>query len=119
MLPCALKFVRKDRDRVVLTEHPDRIPPRDLYSWLREKYGEDHVRVSLRRELYVIYIDRTVANIADFCTDASTDTDMEAEQIQQKLRGDLIPDLDQIQVDIDKAIEVLRQARMRSMGITA
>lgn len=66
MLPCALKFVRKDRDRVVLTEHPDRIPPRDLYSWLREKYGEDHVRVSLRRELYVIYIDRTVANIADF-----------------------------------------------------
>lgn len=44
---------------------------------------------------------------------------MEAEQIQQKLRGDLIPDLDQIQVDIDKAIEVLRQARMRSMGITA
>ncbi|KAI0855221.1 hypothetical protein F4860DRAFT_497082 [Xylaria cubensis] len=117
MLPCALKFVRKDQYRVVLTEHPDRIPPQDLHSWLLQKYGEPHVRVSLRRELYVIYIDRTVVNIADFCDDTSTDTDTEPSQ--RKLRRDLIPDLDQIQVDIDQAIEVLRQARMRSMGTKA
>ncbi|KAI0971598.1 hypothetical protein F4678DRAFT_433471 [Xylaria arbuscula] len=115
MLPCALKFVRKDRDRIVLTEHPDRIPPRDLYSWLEQKFGESHVRVSLRRELYVIYIDRTVVNITEFCPDASEDAD--TEKIQQKLRRDLIPDLDQIQWDIDEAIKVLKQARMHSMGM--
>ncbi|KAI1275572.1 hypothetical protein F5Y07DRAFT_369697 [Xylaria sp. FL0933] len=115
MLPCALKFVRKDRDRIVLTEHPDRIPPRDLYSWLEQKFGESHVRVSLRRDLYVIYIDRTVVNITEFCPNTSEDAD--TEEIQQKLRRDLIPDLDQIQRDIDEAIEVLKQARMHSMGI--
>ncbi|KAI1118168.1 hypothetical protein F5Y14DRAFT_401295 [Nemania sp. NC0429] len=117
MLPCALKFVRKDRDRVVLTEHPDRIPPGDLHSWLLNKYGEPHVKVSLRRELYVIYIDRTVVNIVDYCPDTPEDTDAIKEEIQQKLRRDLIPDQDQIQLDIHQAIEVLRQARMRSMGI--
>ncbi|KAJ3580370.1 hypothetical protein NPX13_g180 [Xylaria arbuscula] len=115
MLPCALKFVRKDRDRIVLTEHPDRIPPQDLYPWLEQKFGESHVRVSLRRELYVIYIDRKVVNIAEFCPDTSEDTD--TEEIQQKLGRELIPDLERIQQDIEDAIEVLKKARMRSMGI--
>ncbi|KAI0490384.1 hypothetical protein F4859DRAFT_457922 [Xylaria cf. heliscus] len=114
-IPCALKFVRKDRDRIVLTEHPDRIPPRDLYAWLEQKFGESHVRVSLRRGLYVIYIDRTVVNIKEFCPGTSEDTD--TEEIQQKLRRELIPDLDQIEQDIEEAIEVLKKARMRSMGM--
>ncbi|KAI0199843.1 hypothetical protein F4808DRAFT_431446 [Astrocystis sublimbata] len=115
MLPFALKFVRKDRERVVLTEHPDRLPLHNLCLWLGKEYGEDHVKVSLRRELYVIYIDRTVVNIADFCPDTSEDVD--TEQIQQNLEHDLMPDLDQIQLDIDQAIEVLKQARMSSLGI--
>jgi hypothetical protein len=55
-----LQLVRMDCNHVVLTEHPDRIHPRDLSVWLVDKYGAAHVKISLRRNIYVIYIDREV-----------------------------------------------------------
>ncbi|GAW23371.1 hypothetical protein ANO14919_129290 [Xylariales sp. No.14919] len=116
MLPCPLKFVRKDRDRVVYTEHPDHIHPRDLSLWLEKEYGERHVRVSLRKEIYVIYIARAKVDNSDSGTDTATDTEPTQPNIQQKLGRELIPDIDQIHSDIDQAIEVLRQARMRKLG---
>jgi hypothetical protein len=49
------------------------------------------------------------------CPDTLDDTN--AEEIQQKLDRELIPDLDRIQQDIEEAVEVLKKARMRSMGM--
>ncbi|KAI8635653.1 hypothetical protein F5Y19DRAFT_408637 [Xylariaceae sp. FL1651] len=118
MLPCTLKFVRKDNDRVVYTEHPDHIHPRDLSLWLEKEYGEPYVRVSLRKEIYVIYIARAKVDNSNFCTDTATETEPKQPKIEQKLGRELIPDIDQIYSDIDEAIEVLREARRHRLGIS-
>ncbi|KAI2462980.1 hypothetical protein F4781DRAFT_152500 [Annulohypoxylon bovei var. microspora] len=56
-----LKYVRKDSTHVVLTEHPDYIHPRDLAQELTARYGDKKFKISLRRNIYVIYINIEVA----------------------------------------------------------
>ncbi len=55
-----LKFVRKDSEYVVFTEHPDHIHPWVLSKALLDNYGKDHFEISLRRNIYVIYVDSQV-----------------------------------------------------------
>lgn len=56
-----LKFVRRDSKHVVLTEHPDYIHPRDLAEKLAARFGDKQFKISLRRNIYVIYVNREVA----------------------------------------------------------
>lgn len=62
MSDCRLKLVRQDSRHLVYTEHPDHIHPRDLSGWLLDKYGADNVKISLKRNIYVIYVDRELTN---------------------------------------------------------
>jgi hypothetical protein len=41
----------------VFTEHTDRIHPQDLSNDLVGQFGKDKFRVSLRKNIYVVYID--------------------------------------------------------------
>lgn len=50
--------VRKDEHFEVLAEHPDRIHPQALSSQLSSLVGKSHFKVSLRRNIYVIYLYR-------------------------------------------------------------
>lgn len=56
MSKCLLR-VREDDGVTVYTEHTDRIHPRDLSDSLARKVGKDRFRVSLRKNIYIIYID--------------------------------------------------------------
>ncbi|KAI1326503.1 hypothetical protein F5Y16DRAFT_374971 [Xylariaceae sp. FL0255] len=58
MFGCTLKPVRADSKHVVYTEHTDHINPDALSTWLSTRYGEAHIKISLRRSIYVIYIDQ-------------------------------------------------------------
>ena len=57
MSKCRLKCVREDQSVTVYTEHTDRIHPRDLSDSLAKKVGKDRFRVSLRKNIYIIYVD--------------------------------------------------------------
>ncbi|KAI1778971.1 hypothetical protein F4818DRAFT_235663 [Hypoxylon cercidicola] len=57
----SLKFVRKDSTHVVLTEHPDFIHPRDLSETLAARFGDKQFRISLRKNIYVIYVNAEAA----------------------------------------------------------
>lgn len=48
--------VREDSNVKVLTETPDRIHPRDLSNSLSYLYGEKRFKISLQRNIYLIYI---------------------------------------------------------------
>ena len=48
--------VREDEHVKVLAEHPDRIHPRALSSQLSSLVGDNHFKISLRRNIYVIYL---------------------------------------------------------------
>jgi len=50
--------IRKDENFEVLAEHPDRINPRALSSKLSSLVGRNNFKVSLRRNIYVIYLYR-------------------------------------------------------------
>ncbi|RSL47213.1 hypothetical protein CEP51_015808 [Fusarium floridanum] len=51
-----LMQVREDDNVKVLTEHPDYIDPEALSRSLAIEWGEGRFRISLRRNIYVIYI---------------------------------------------------------------
>ena len=55
-----LRQVRQDQSVVVYTEHADRIHPQDLSNSLAKKFGKERFRVSLRKNIYVIYIDARI-----------------------------------------------------------
>ncbi|XXH02379.1 hypothetical protein Hte_008754 [Hypoxylon texense] len=57
----SLKFVRKDSTHVVLTEHPDSIHPRELSESLAARFGDKQFRISLRKNIYVIYVNAEAA----------------------------------------------------------
>ncbi|KAF2107048.1 hypothetical protein BDV96DRAFT_308952 [Lophiotrema nucula] len=57
MSKCRLKLVRRDANVAVLTEHTDRIHPRVLSEALLARFGKDHFKISLRKNIYIIYID--------------------------------------------------------------
>lgn len=57
MSSCQLRRVRQDKSVTVYTEHTDRIHPRDLSNSLAAGVGKDRFRVSLRKNIYIIYID--------------------------------------------------------------
>ncbi|KAI1761142.1 hypothetical protein GGR53DRAFT_43205 [Hypoxylon sp. FL1150] len=61
MPPSSLKFVRKDSTHVVLTEHPDSIHPRELSDTLAARFGDKQFRISLRKNIYVIYVNAEAA----------------------------------------------------------
>ncbi|PVH93373.1 hypothetical protein DM02DRAFT_228376 [Periconia macrospinosa] len=52
-----LILVRKDADFWVLTQHTDRIHPQDLSNRLSNVVGKERFRISLRKNIYIIYID--------------------------------------------------------------
>jgi len=52
-----LRSVRENTSVKVYTEHTDRIHPLDLSESLAKNVGKDQFRVSLRKNIYVIYID--------------------------------------------------------------
>jgi hypothetical protein len=51
-----LRCVRRDVSVAVYTEHADRIHPRELSDRLVETVGKGEFRVSLRKNIYVIYV---------------------------------------------------------------
>ncbi len=55
-----LKFVREDPDLelLVFAECPDCILPRELSARLVRRFGSGNFRISLQRNVYVIYVDR-------------------------------------------------------------
>jgi hypothetical protein len=57
MSNCQLRPVRQDQSVTVYTEHTDRIHPRDLSRSLAARVGKDKFRVSLRKNIYIIYVD--------------------------------------------------------------
>lgn len=57
MSKCELRRVRHDHSVAVYTEHTDRIHPRDLSDSLAARVGRNRFRVSLRKNIYVIYVD--------------------------------------------------------------
>ncbi|KAL1794565.1 hypothetical protein ACET3X_006381 [Alternaria dauci] len=59
MSKCMLRRVREDRSVTVYTEHTDRIHPQDLSDGLARKVGKDRFRVSLRKNIYIIYVNAT------------------------------------------------------------
>jgi hypothetical protein len=66
MPQCGMRLVRPGKTKIVFTQHPDNIHPRDLSSELLNKYGEQSVKISLRRNIYVIYIDRDAVRDDDY-----------------------------------------------------
>jgi hypothetical protein len=116
-----LKFVRKDSEFVVLTEHPDHIHPRDLSNSLERLYGQNHFRISLRRNIYVVYIDTRVVR-DDYVSE--TMRSQEAVSNGDALNQDSIPaatDVDQRKqrlLDIKLAEEVLREAKLSKSRTT-
>lgn len=65
MSKCHLRFVREDQSATVYTEHTDRIHPQDLSNSLAKKVGKDRFRVSLRKNIYIIYVDAKNQNKND------------------------------------------------------
>lgn len=60
MAQCSLQLVRDDDpDYFVMTQHPDNIRPQDLSISLGREYGDKQFKISLRRNIYVIYITRS------------------------------------------------------------
>ena len=126
MSNCKLKFVRRDSDYVVLTEHPDRIHPRDLSDTLLAHYGEKHFEISLRRNIYVIYINRKVVGdhfvsetmqSPERCVSNGENQDSTPVDEVLDLQGDLAvgsktENYQQKLLDIKMAEEVLRKARL-------
>lgn len=53
-----LKFVRKDSRHIVLAEHPDNISPRELAEALSTRFGGNQFKISLRKNIYVIYVNK-------------------------------------------------------------
>ncbi|KAI8632603.1 hypothetical protein F5Y19DRAFT_325276 [Xylariaceae sp. FL1651] len=101
----SLRVVRFDNKHVVLTEHPDRIHPRDLSTYLLDKYGESHVEISLRKNIYVIYIDRKAAeNDPDILLTTEV-TSSPGEPVEQSL-----PEWEQKLQDIKHAEKVLKES---------
>ena len=49
--------MRQDSNVLVLTEHTDRIHPRDLSDNLSARVGKDKFKISLRKNIYIIYVD--------------------------------------------------------------
>lgn len=44
----------------VFTQHPDHIRPSELSSSLLDRYGQDGFQISLRRNVYIIYVKRGI-----------------------------------------------------------
>jgi len=65
MSKCHLRLVREDQSATVYTEHTDRIHPQDLSNSLAKKVGKDRFRVSLRKNIYIIYVDAKKHNKDD------------------------------------------------------
>lgn len=60
------KVVRKSPGVVVFAEHPDYIAPRQLTESLTAQFGQDNFKISLRKNIYVIYVDRRVVSDEEF-----------------------------------------------------
>ncbi|EUC31149.1 hypothetical protein COCCADRAFT_28065 [Bipolaris zeicola 26-R-13] len=54
----SLTFVREEANLSVWTEHSDRIHPKDLSRHLSDTVGRERFRISLRKNIYIIYVDR-------------------------------------------------------------
>ncbi|KAH8659800.1 hypothetical protein BX600DRAFT_438042 [Xylariales sp. PMI_506] len=101
-----LKYVRGDSDHLVYTQHPDHIHPRELSERLLRSYGKEHFRISLRRNIYVIYVDRKVAG---------GDWDDRPSDLLDGEEGNLIrpcSDYEKDLWDIKLAEKVLRKSRV-------
>ncbi|KAI1087188.1 hypothetical protein F5B19DRAFT_476466 [Rostrohypoxylon terebratum] len=101
-----LKYVRKDSKHVVMTEHPDYIHPRVLAEELTAQYGDKQFHISLRRNIYVIYINIEVAG--KHLTQCSSDGDAEKNFATRGADETCSQQLE----DAKLAEEVLRQARV-------
>ena len=58
MSSVSLTLVREEADLSVWTEHSDRIHPKDLSRCLSDAVGKERFRISLRKNIYIIYVDR-------------------------------------------------------------
>lgn len=63
MAECGLKLVRDDPNYVVMTQHPDYIHPKELSQSLGRVYGDKQFKISLRRNIYVVYITKPEADL--------------------------------------------------------
>ncbi|EUC43334.1 hypothetical protein COCMIDRAFT_28172 [Bipolaris oryzae ATCC 44560] len=53
----SLTFVREEPNLSVWTEHSDRVHPKDLSRHLSDTVGKERFRISLRKNIYIVYID--------------------------------------------------------------
>lgn len=67
MAACHLEVVRNDADYLVMTQHPDYIRPHDLSQSLAHTYGDKQFKISLRRNIYVIYITKSTETSSVSC----------------------------------------------------
>lgn len=58
MSSICLTLVREEANLSVWTEHSDRIHPKDLSRYLSYAVGKERFRISLRKNIYIIYVDR-------------------------------------------------------------
>lgn len=54
----SLTLVREEASFSVWTEHSDRIHPKDLSRHLSDAVGKERFRISLRKNIYIIYVYR-------------------------------------------------------------
>lgn len=68
MSNCKLRYVRQNQTVRVFTQHSDLIHPRDLSRILSDRFGKEKFGVSLRKNIYIIYIDRRAFENDDVST---------------------------------------------------
>jgi len=100
-----LRCVREDQSVTVYTEHTDRIHPRDLSDSLARKVGKDRFRVSLRKNIYIIYIDAKTHE-----TGSKQDAHSDDGEVQAKLA--IPPTYQQRLEDFKLAEKILRASRL-------
>ncbi|KPM37794.1 hypothetical protein AK830_g8765 [Neonectria ditissima] len=100
-----LKLV-KERDNVTIyTEHSDRIHPRDLSNSLLSRFGENGFEISMRRNIYVVYI-------VDKKHSISSPAARESDTAEDNALGTVLRDCQKRLEDVKEAEGVLMNARL-------
>lgn len=106
-----------------MTEHPDFIHPQVLADELTNKYGDQKVKISLRRNIYLVYIDIEVADkefVSEFihCLDSISQLSLQLNHKQDPESNVEKKDTNDIYYqkleDTRLAEKVLKEARLSS-----
>jgi len=82
---CVLKFIREDPKHFVYA--PENIQPRALSDLLVKNYGNEHFQISLRRGVYVIYIDREEVRRRELGQATNGDGKLAEKEVEPRKQG--------------------------------